>query len=63
VLTKSNNWDSPADVLRNEHRQWELQEKERSNWSEGIKDARMQGKESHMMQGKKIHKENKLIFG
>ena len=54
VLTKSNNWDSPADVLRSEHKQWELQEKERkprqytkkdtNSWSEGIKDARKKRK-------------------
>lgn len=50
MLSKSNNWDSPADVLRSEHRQWKLQDRQRtprqytkkdeSYWSDGIKEAR-----------------------
>lgn len=50
VLRKSNNWDSPADVLRAEHRQKQLQHRERQKrtyqkkqmeyWDEGIKAVR-----------------------
>ena len=50
VLRKSNNWDSPADVLRAEHRQKQLQHRERKKrsyqkkqvvyWSEGIRNVR-----------------------
>lgn len=50
MLSKSNNWDSPADVLRSEHRQWKLQGRERtprqytkkdkSYWLDGIKEVR-----------------------